>query len=132
MNNWGPGANSVTVTNRQWLLAADPKIVLRQEPMSAGEENDCKQSNTTLWWAVTATVVRKRIGDKEYECAELTDRLDIHNGYVMTTIYVSPDAPTYLVESVKNFYTVDKGKAKFWFTRVMRVMSIKSPLEVRQ
>ena len=132
-NIWGPEENSGTATTRQWLAAANPRIVLRQEFAPQGAENKCEQGSTLQWWAVTAIGIRKRIGDVEYECAELTERNDFVGGYVITKIYLSPQAPTFWVESVKNFYTIAKGQTepKFSFVRTMRVMSIKPPSETR-
>jgi hypothetical protein len=133
-NIWGPEGSSGTPTTMQWLSAANPKIVLRQEYAPHGAENKCEQSNTVRWWAVTAIGIKKRVGDTEYECAELTDRSDFADGYVITTIYLSPQAPTFWVESVKKFYIIAKGQtaAKFSFVRTMRVMSIRPPSETKR
>jgi hypothetical protein len=127
-NLWGPGFSG-TRTTRQWLFAPNPKIVLRQEYVPTDAEDKCEQSNTVDWWAVTGSGIRKRIGDKEYDCVEVQDRNDFVGGYVVTTMYLSSQAPTFWVESVKEFYKIDKGQSKFSFIRTMRVMSIKAPSE---
>jgi hypothetical protein len=84
------------MTVREWALASNQKILLRKE----GPEE----------WAVTSSLVTKRVGDREYQCVEIKEKMTIYSGReieVRTTTYLSPDIPGQLVEKIKTFHHIN-------------------------
>lgn len=88
-----------TRTNREWALAGHPSLLVRQETNGAG-------------WRVASANVLKKIGEREFECVEVKERMPMYSdgpAEVLTTRYLSPDAPGRLVEQIEEFYRVGKG-----------------------
>ena len=89
------GAVVRTVT-KQWVLSSHPTVLLRRS--GPGQ------------WTITSVRAKKHIGKKEYLCIETKARLSPPNAHVVTTQYLHPDVPGHLVEEIKEFYKVIKGK----------------------
>jgi len=94
-----PGGSIIT---REWSLASHPSILLRKEVNGVG-------------WRVTSARALKKIGEREFLCVEIKQRMRIFSGGpmdVMTTQYLSPDVPGHLVEEVQEFFKVGKKQER--------------------
>ena len=120
----------ISVIKKQWVLAADPKIVLREEKIFVEWDKWFWHTTPSSWWQVTSIGVKKKVGDREILCVEL--KHDFYfgtDGYNITTDYVSADVPNFTVEYEKVFYRVGKDRSKktFHFTRTWRLLDFKLP-----
>jgi hypothetical protein len=91
-----PGGAMVT---KEWKLASHPSIVLRKEAIGSNG------------WRVTSAQVIKQIGEREFTCVEIKKWMRFyHHGPndAMTTQYLCPDVPGYLVEEMQEFFKVKK------------------------
>lgn len=95
--NDGPSAPG----SKEWRLAGHATVVLR------------KDSGRTTW-EVASVRVLKKIGGREFQCVKTIAKSTIPGPMeVITTQYLSPDVPGYLVEQVEEFYKVNKeGKER--------------------
>ena len=121
----------ISLIKKQWVLAADPKIVLREEEIYVEWDKwFWHTSPPASWWAVTSIGVKKKVGDREYLCVEL--KRDFYfgsDGYSITTDYVTADVPTYWIDQETVFYRVGKDRSKktFHFTKNRRMLDFKLP-----
>jgi hypothetical protein len=119
----------ISMVRKQWLLAADPEIVLRQEKIYVEWDKWFWHTSPFEWWAVTSIGVKKKVGELEFLCAEL--KHDFYfggDGYLIATDYVSPDVPIFYIEAEKVFYRREKdGKKTFHFTKVRKMLGFKLP-----
>ena len=93
-----PGGTRVT---KEWTLASHPSIVLR------------KEVNGVEGWRVTSARAIRKIGEREFACVEIKERMRFyHHGPidVITTRYLSPDVPGHLVEQIEEFFKVKKNQ----------------------
>lgn len=93
-----PGGSSNT---KEWSLAGHPSVLLRRETNGEG-------------WSITSVKASKKIGEREFECVEIENRMRFYSDGQMldvTTQYLSPEVPGHFVEEVKEFYRVgSKGE----------------------
>lgn len=112
MVNDGPSSPG----SKEWRLAGHPTVVLR------------KDSGRTTW-EVASVRVRKKIGQREFECVKTIAKSTIPGPIeVITTQYLSPDLPGHLVEQVEEFYKVNKQGQKISYMIVhQQVVEIRLP-----
>lgn len=94
-----PGGSWIT---REWALAGHPSILLRKEVNGVG-------------WRVTSAKVLKKIGEREFLCVEIRERMSIYSdGHidVVTTRYLSPEVPGHLVEEIQEFSRIGKKQER--------------------
>lgn len=125
---YGQGS-TVSSVKRQWLLAAEPKIVLREEYVYVQWDKWFWHTSPSSWWAVTSVGVKKKVGDLEYRCVELKhDFYFASDGYTITTHYVNSDIPGFVVEREEVFYQIGKDRKKnYSFVRTWKMLNIKFP-----
>lgn len=120
---------TVSLVKKQWVLAANPKIVLREESVYVQWDKWFWHTTPSSWWAVTSVGVKKNVGDTEYPCVEL--KHDFYfgiDGYSITTDYVSSDIPYFWVEREEVFYQIGKDRKKnFSFVRTWKLLNMKLP-----
>ena len=113
---------------KQWVLAADPTIVLRDETVFSDWDKWYWPTGPSTYWVVTAVGVKKKVGDREYVCVATKYDFYFANGYTISTEYLSPDVPGFSVESEKVFYQVGEDRQKkFFFVRSRKVLNFKVP-----
>lgn len=121
------GQGYMSPIQKQWVLAADPTIVLRDESIFSDWDKWFWPTSPASWWAVTAVGVIKKVGDREHVCVEV--KHDFYfgaDGYNITTDYLTPDVPGFYVEFEKVFYQVGKDRQKkFTFVRTWKLLNIK-------
>jgi hypothetical protein len=90
-----------TMVSKEWTLASHPSIVVGKEAIGSNG------------WRVTSAQVIKQIGEREFTCVEVKKwmRFYHHGPYdAMTTQYLCPDVPGYLVEEIMEYFKVKKGQ----------------------
>ena len=103
-------------TTKEWSLAGHPSILLRREVNGEG-------------WRVTSASASKKIGGREFACLEIKERMRFYSDgpmEVVTTRYLSPEAPGHLVEEVEEFFRVgDKGALTPYMVVHQKVVELK-------
>lgn len=120
---------TVSGLKRQWVLAANPKIMLREETVFVQWDQWFWHTTPLTWWAVTSIEAKKTVGDIEYECVETKhDFFFGIDGYSVITGYASLDVPNFWVEKETVFYQIGKDRKKnFHFVRTWKLLNIKLP-----
>lgn len=117
-----------SMVRKQWVLEADPKIVLREESIYVDWDNWFWHTTPAAWWAV-ASIGKRKIGDREYPCVEIKHpwRFSV-DGYVLITECVNPEIPDYIIEREQVFYKLEKDNKKtLSFVRLWKMLSLKPP-----